>query len=454
MASLKVFKALTRLGFPLFSFSSLGLSSSRPSTTSGATHQTRQASLTKDIPSTQRIMAGIQPPVVIPSAEAMEIDTPTPPPAPEPKPTIVMAARGDLIITCGVRDKDFDSDPTGRQEYKVSAAALANASPVFDRMLFGHFSEAQAESRQDPNGWRISLPEDHDLGMTILLGIAHACFEHVPTDPPSCLMYRVAILADKYKMTHLLRPYARGWIAGLKKHLQLIKPHLCQSLYIAYQFGEEDLFVDIVKRLALETWLAADGRLTFRVWRPGPSPKLLVNGSSVIKLDTIDHLGPPDTEEHLMNIRSDILMRFASRVNDMIMQRSKIVDKRCCTVGNDDRGSDDVASLHQNMCDSMVLGHLQRCCRAWHDWGDAFYLDPDVPTQSVWSLIGPICRILRDFRALPGHENCFKAQDYSNCSSYVRNLATTVIKERGFPTEKHKTFMAGRRAKLGLDDKK
>lgn len=104
--------------------------------------------------------------------------------------------------------------------FMVCSRAMARGSPAFKAMLFGGF----AESKPVSGDWVVRLPEDDPQAFAIILEIFHGRIDRVPdrltsqqspTAPsPACstLLYHVALIADKYCMLTLLRPWANLWL--------------------------------------------------------------------------------------------------------------------------------------------------------------------------------------------------------------------------------------------------
>ncbi|KAF4420404.1 hypothetical protein CFRS1_v015485 [Colletotrichum fructicola] len=98
-------------------------------------------------------------------------------PTPTPTPTTIFDSKGDLHLVVGsdVRDRDPST-------FLVCSKALARASPVFEKMLFGPFAESRSSpesSKQEP-AWVVHLPEDDPDHMEAVLNILHFNFKEIP----------------------------------------------------------------------------------------------------------------------------------------------------------------------------------------------------------------------------------------------------------------------------------
>ncbi|RYP73530.1 hypothetical protein DL771_003569 [Monosporascus sp. 5C6A] len=142
--------------------------------------------------------------------------------------------------------------------YVVCSKTLSRSSPVFKRLLYGGFAESK---KPEAGGqWTVCLPEDEPAPMETILNIAHGRFDQVPTKWDTVKdLYLLTVLTDKYDLTHLLRPWARGWMRAVRTsydaekedHWPTSPPEIAsQCLWIAWELGDEDsvelLFHDIV----------------------------------------------------------------------------------------------------------------------------------------------------------------------------------------------------------------
>lgn len=103
--------------------------------------------------------------------------------------------------------------------YMVCSKAMARASPAFKGMLYSSFAESKPSSGE----WVVHLPDDDPRAFAIILDILHARTDKVPMNLqafgspkpapcPSALLYHLAVIADKYCLVHLLRPWVNSWL--------------------------------------------------------------------------------------------------------------------------------------------------------------------------------------------------------------------------------------------------
>lgn len=161
----------------------------------------------------------------------------------------------------------------------VCSRALARASRIFKRMLFGGFAESKPTGDVE---WVVGLPQDDINGLHILMDIIHGNIEKVPTilydDSHTTLhvdggqdeilecevqeiLRGVAVVADKYDLVHLLHPWADSWLdQGCRSLCTRKSPGVLKSeqwcgnvIWCAWVFGDEKLLqleLDQVARAA------------------------------------------------------------------------------------------------------------------------------------------------------------------------------------------------------------
>jgi hypothetical protein len=114
---------------------------------------------------------------------------------------------GDLLLQVG-------SELGKTYGFKVCSAALRRASPVLKKMLFSKFKEAKPA---DGSEWNVDLPADDPSPFAIILQIIHGRFELVPRYIPLAQIHDVLVLADKYEMTLVVKPWAHTWLEIVRK---------------------------------------------------------------------------------------------------------------------------------------------------------------------------------------------------------------------------------------------
>lgn len=165
---------------------------------------------------------------------------------------------GDLTLVVGAR-----IERTEATKFVVESRILARSSPVLKRMVDGKFQESRSsQSVSEP--WVIELPDDKPSALAVLLQIMHLQFHAIPTALTISRMYDLMVLAEKYDMTRLLKPWSEDWWTSLLDSDESTKGKL-QLMYIAWQLGEEET----VQELSLE--FTRSGTL-------GPEGELFIDG--------------------------------------------------------------------------------------------------------------------------------------------------------------------------------
>ena len=115
------------------------------------------------------------------------------------------------------------------------------ASPVFAVMFGGRFLEGQSLPTTSPP--ELPLPDDNATAMSVLCKIMHLQTENISTSMNYADLGTLALLADKYDCTHLLRPWRATWFPALVTFK--ICDTLEKPLIAAYIFNMPDEFFKI-----------------------------------------------------------------------------------------------------------------------------------------------------------------------------------------------------------------
>jgi hypothetical protein len=140
-------------------------------------------------------------------------------------------------------------------------------------MLFNGFKESRPKKEE----WIVSLPDDDPDALLTLLYIIHSRFGMVPDRPHLEELYRILCVANKYDMTETVRPWAGSWLKLAKETQTDNNPAML--IFVAWELGDQELFVKMVKQLLGECSINEKGHLTM--------PKGLC-------LEDYDHVGPLD----------------------------------------------------------------------------------------------------------------------------------------------------------------
>ncbi|KAJ0160946.1 hypothetical protein CTA2_7038 [Colletotrichum tanaceti] len=235
-----------------------------------------------------------------------------------PQDVRILDPYGDLVLRVG----DKVEEKPGA--YLVCSKALARASIVFAKMLYGSF----AERRPSPTGggahadrrWTVDLPEDRRQPLRLLLDVAHGRFDRVPDRLDLVRLYELLV--------------ARGWMAAVASDER--NPLL---LAVAYELGDAQTFSKMATTIINECLVDGDGDLVFGY--AGDDWK-----TYSFKLRNMEHLVPPGFIEDVALTRRTIL---ATVFEPFVSLYTTLKDGNRCT--NPDSGK---------RCDSILLGSLIR----------------------------------------------------------------------------------------------
>ncbi|KAJ0122355.1 hypothetical protein J7T55_002868 [Diaporthe amygdali] len=137
----------------------------------------------------------------------------------------------------------------------VDANALRRSSKVFDRMLFGDFSESY-----QTDGWAVELPEDDPEALRVIFHAAHANFRDLPPTLSLSQLYYITVMADKYGMIGTLQPWMANWTSA-ETHPELwtsedeneTSREDLQRLCVLYYQGLPQQFYEILLRVLIKT---------------------------------------------------------------------------------------------------------------------------------------------------------------------------------------------------------
>ncbi|KAI1360694.1 hypothetical protein F5Y08DRAFT_40096 [Xylaria arbuscula] len=173
-------------------------------------------------------------------------------------------------------------------------------------MLDGEFKESRKHFPRD-NGleWIVESPEDAPRPMALLLNIVYSRFDQVPSYESIIdiwYLYEISVLTDKYDMTHVLRPWAGGWLRSMQRlsvwlGLSLREQYCHERLWILWEFGNRASFEKIASVLLLNSFS-------------------LTEDANSLRCDGI--LKPLDIYELLEQTRLDIIRALLTLLNDII----------------------------------------------------------------------------------------------------------------------------------------
>lgn len=142
-------------------------------------------------------------------------------------------------------------------------------------MLFGPWKEAKPT---DGSAWIVEFPDDPAYPLRIIFYIIHGKFELVPPRPTIISIHKILILAHKYDITGIARPWCFQWLQTASE-INPSAADVVRSLYIAWELGDKHLFALRLEEISLQARLDSECRLIY--------------GENIVLEDEI-HLGPHD----------------------------------------------------------------------------------------------------------------------------------------------------------------
>ncbi|KAI1388562.1 uncharacterized protein F4822DRAFT_250212 [Hypoxylon trugodes] len=218
------------------------------------------------------------------------------------------------------------------EDFIVCSKTMARSSPFWQKMLYGEFAEGKkAQSQDTETEWIVKLPEDNPAAMRIILNIIHCRFDQVSGYEDfvyTAHLYNLCILTDKFDMTHILRPWARGWSRSTHSQSdklgQSLRSKFChERLWVAWELGDQATFEAMAQALLLNSSSSTGNNLRY-----------------------IGALEPPEIYESIERVRLDTIKIFLQPFNDLV---SSLVggDALFCKMN----------SWHsQNNCLALMLG--------------------------------------------------------------------------------------------------
>ncbi|KAF4913016.1 hypothetical protein CGCVW01_v010979 [Colletotrichum viniferum] len=262
---------------------------------------------------------------------------------PMPTPTTTFDSKGDLHLVVGSDVRDGDPST-----FLVCSRALARASPVFDKMLFGPFAEARpsSESSKQESAWVVHLPEDDPEHMEAVLNILHFNFKDIPQHFTPPLFSGMIVIADKYDCIGIFKP----WVASCMPYPEFGNIyHPKFALHIAWQLGSIPRFKVSMAVIVDQSFISEDGRISIvpKAW--GQNGQASVTGPQ----DLCKYLGDLVPAEIVDQIRDQRAKLINATMEPFITLHEDLANSReRCPI-----------PAHQEECDKMLLGSLIRSFR-------------------------------------------------------------------------------------------
>lgn len=185
-------------------------------------------------------------------------------------PINVVDAEGDLLLRVGAETGHCE------QVFLVCSDTLRRSSLVWKRMFFGGFKESKPVKGE----WIVALPYDEPAALLVILNIIHIKFDLVPETPGLPEVYQILSFANKYDAIGVLRPWGSDWMKVAENAQNYDDgDSIAMLTYVAWEFGNEELFTKMLDKLLVGSSIDGLGRLTT---------------SNGVCLEDYDHLGPQD----------------------------------------------------------------------------------------------------------------------------------------------------------------
>ncbi|KAI0849039.1 hypothetical protein F5Y00DRAFT_72462 [Daldinia vernicosa] len=314
--------------------------------------------------------------------------------------------RGDVKLRIG---QDRDSSAI---IFTACSRSLARASPVFDRMLYGDFSEGRSNQAKDADDWIVNLPEDKPAAMAVLLSIAHGHFEQIPKMLSVDELYDLTVLSHFYDATRTLGPWSNKWMAAVEKLERESKELMPKILWISWELGWKNTFTALSRRMVLEC-----------------EASIFSTGADEIQY-------PPDIIERISTIRIQTLRALLGIFGEMI-ENLAVVDEK-------PRWCRHAVWMGPHRCESMILGSITFCLIRAGLWP---LPDADEVEESVMAVYSKMTNII--IHDIGAADNSRVDHNECNPGPFLLDRVQTVMGEISNPvTTLHSEYMEEQMRKL------
>lgn len=283
--------------------------------------------------------------------------------------------------------------------------------------------------RAQNDEWTVELPEDDPRAFRILMGIIHSAFaEHVPETVELVELFHVAILTDKYDMTHLLQPWAEVWCSSQRGRRHPYR------LWIAWVLGDEAMFESEARRLALGCPVNKDGQLLVRC----------TNGN-LMPLETFDYVRLPDILEPIAATRLEAADQILQKVTAVHRKLATANGRHCC---------EPAASTKQECrldCENALLGSMVKALDACGLWPVPAAAQLTVSLDSLVAKVASAAQMIRPLSSSGGSGGGGARHTVCNPGNELEDFARRVLADVPSPVQHvHLTHMALQAVKSGL----
>lgn len=138
-------------------------------------------------------------------------------------------------------------------------------------MLYGPFKEAQ-QPASPTESWIVELPEDGPDATEILFNIIHSHFGRIPNVLSLQELVGILVVAEKYDMIQLLRPWIKDWFTP---HCKDVKPNdFALMLCTTWHLGDAATFTNIATKMCVDCGINSSGQLVIQYEYPQKRPPL------------------------------------------------------------------------------------------------------------------------------------------------------------------------------------
>jgi hypothetical protein len=156
-----------------------------------------------------------------------------------------------------------DGLPGGFRQFLVSESHVRALSLRWDQLL-SRRPETRIRMLFRTSVKTISLRDENTNAIRLIMYIAHLQFSRLPDRLDFKEIVRLAEVAERYTVTHLLVKLIDGWLEPYWG--RLLAPGYEEWLYVTHQFGYETEYLEIARHLSLRCRVDASGT---RLLAPG-----------------------------------------------------------------------------------------------------------------------------------------------------------------------------------------
>lgn len=158
----------------------------------------------------------------------------------------------NLLLLVGL-----DGSPGGLRRFLVSESHVSNLGPRWQQLLSSCQSVPRTRYPFRTTIKTINLRDEDTNAIRMIMHLAHVQFNKLPEKLDFKEIVRLAEVAERYAVQHMLAHHIDGWIAPYRD--RLLDPGYEEWLYIAYQFGFETEYLELAKHLALHCCVDVSG---------------------------------------------------------------------------------------------------------------------------------------------------------------------------------------------------